>query len=81
MPFDRKKYLAQYPPAPWAVDQVIRFDREMMVEDICKHGCGHPNKIWMEKHPDSSSVHGCCGCCMTNEEYEKAFKKRRPNGK
>lgn len=52
--------------------QLIRTDRYMLVEDICKHGVGHPN-------PDSASfiakkigdtsiwVHGCDGCCRPDK--------------
>jgi len=65
--FNRKKYLADYPPADWAVDQVIRFDRGMMVEDICKHGVGHPNELWKKKHPKAFTRHGCCGCCGADD--------------
>ena len=61
--FDSKKYLAKYPPAEWAVDQVIRFDRGLMVEDVCIHQIGHPNKAWCKAHPEADTRHGCCGCC------------------
>lgn len=53
--------------------QLIRTDKYMLIEDICKHGVGHPN-------PDSASfiskkigytsiwVHGCDGCCQETKE-------------
>lgn len=52
-----------YHQPDWAVGQVIRYDRNGMVEDICIHGVGHPNQEWLRRNPDSSSVHGCDGCC------------------
>ena len=62
--FKRREYLKDYPPACWAVDQVIRFDRNMMVEDVCMHGVGHPNRVWLKKNgTDGDEIHGCCGCC------------------
>lgn len=68
----REEYLKKFPIATWARVQLIRWDRNDMVEDICEeHGVGHPNKTWMEskynKNEDGSykdsGVHGCCGCC------------------
>ena len=55
----------QYKKPVWAVDQIIRASG--LVEDICVHGVGHPNKEWLEGNdPDgkkSWAVHGCDGCC------------------
>jgi len=55
----------QYKKPVWAVDQIIRASG--LVEDICVHGVGHPNKEWLEENdPDgkkSWAVHGCDGCC------------------
>lgn len=63
----RDKYLAKYPKAKWAVEQIIRDDKGNLVEDVCEHGCGHPNRTWLELHdPDGKKamgIHGCCGCC------------------
>lgn len=60
-------YLSRYPKPDWAVDQIVRWDKGNLVEDICKHGVGHPNRTWMEKHdPDGEhgfGIHGCDGCC------------------
>lgn len=49
----------------WAVKQIVRRDRlDQCVEDICRHGVGHPNKQWLEKQNDTyAGVHGCDGCC------------------
>jgi hypothetical protein len=60
----------------WAISQNIRSDRGGLVEDICKHGVGHPNKEWMEKYgTEVDKVHccdGCCGCNLCNAlEHEK----------
>lgn len=54
----------------WAKSQLIRFDRNDMVEDLCiAHGCGHPNKEWLaeNKHDNSAGVHGCCMCCSLKD--------------
>lgn len=54
----------KYPKPDWASHQIIRGDRRKMIEDICKtHGVGHPNKQWMQEHPEENGIHGCCGCC------------------
>lgn len=59
----------------WAITQTIRHDRHNMVEDICKHGCGHPNMYWMAKnHKKDPGIHGCCGCCQS-EEKDQYFKE------
>ena len=58
--------LTKYKKPDWAVDQLIRDDRGGLVEDICKHGVGHPNKEWLKDHPEDDSTHGCCGCCNVN---------------
>ena len=58
---------AKYKKPKWAVKQIIRWDRNNLVEDICKHGVGHPNIIWLKEFdPDNSKmegIHGCDGCC------------------
>lgn len=68
----REEYLNQFPIAPWARMQLIRPDRNNMVEDVYEdHFIGHPNKTWMQskynKNKDGSykdhGIHGCCGCC------------------
>lgn len=55
-----------YPKPDWAVDQKVSGNG--LVEDICKHGIGHPNKDWLKIHDSNSdlcySIHGCCGCCI-----------------
>jgi len=57
--------MEKYPKANWAVQQIIRSDRyDKCVEDICKHGVGHPNKHWLAKQvAEHHGVHGCDGCC------------------
>lgn len=58
-----------YPAASWAVRQVLRASG--LVEDICKHGVGHPNRTWLRKHDPYGKkgfgVHGCDGCCHGRE--------------
>lgn len=55
----------KYKKPDWAVDQIVRASG--LVEDICEHGIGHPNKEWLEEHDPNDkfkwSVHGCDGCC------------------
>lgn len=54
-----------YEKPEWAIQQLMRLSG--LVEDVCKHGCGHPNKEWLEKHGQVRSfgwsIHGCDGCC------------------
>lgn len=53
-----------YKAPEWAIQQVIRSSG--LVEDICEHGVGHPNREWIEAHPDAPEwlqIHGCDGCC------------------
>ena len=47
----------------WAVQQIVRHDRNGMLEDVCKHGVGHPNRAWLEAHPRDGGIHGCDRCC------------------
>lgn len=64
--------MGQFKLPSWALYQTVRWDRNEMVEDICRdHGVGHPKKEWMSspsnKNKDGSikdsGIHGCCGCC------------------
>lgn len=53
----------------WAIDQIIREDRGGLVEDLCHHGIGHPNREWLAQHGNKNgcdSIHGCCHerCCQ-----------------
>lgn len=60
----RQKILIKkkWPPAQWAVQQIFRDNG--MIEDICEHGVGHPNRAWLEKYPSPhNGIHGCDGCC------------------
>ena len=65
--FESYYFLMQtkYKKPDWAVEQIIRDDRDGMVEDICEHGIGHPNLQWLKEHGNKKvdSVHGCDGCC------------------
>jgi hypothetical protein len=55
-----------YSKPDWAVEQVTRVSG--LVEDVCKHGVGHPNvECVKDIDPDGKrglSVHGCDGCCF-----------------
>lgn len=54
----------KYPKATWAIKQIVRSDRGGLVEDICRHGVGHPNLTWLSKQTNKyAGVHGCDGCC------------------
>lgn len=44
----------------WAIQIFPRMNG--LVEDICEHGIGHPNKFLSGEY--YYSVHGCDGCCM-----------------
>ena len=52
----------------WAVKQIKR-ERfgKVIVEDICEHGIGHPNRQWLisltEEERSYAGIHGCDGCC------------------
>lgn len=48
----------------WAEYQLTRSSG--LVEDVCEHGVGHPNKEWLAKHPhrQAMDIHGCDGCCI-----------------
>ena len=59
----------KYPQPAWAVNQIVR--ETGLVEDVCEHGVGHPNREWLRVHdPDGSKmlgVHGCDGCCWEDD--------------
>lgn len=58
-------YLCSFPMPKWAIKQIVRYDRNRLVEDICEHGVGHPNAAWLKKHGAlGDNVHGCDGCCF-----------------
>jgi len=59
-----KNIAIKYPKPAWAVHQATRA-LSGVVEDICKHGIGHPNEQWLiENDPDKIfRCHGCDGCC------------------
>lgn len=62
----------KYKKPDWAVNQIVRVSG--LVEDICEHGIGHPNKEWLEEHDSdnkkSFAVHGCDGCCFQDITYQ-----------
>ena len=69
----------QYKMPKWAVMQVLRDDKAFLVEDVCTHGCGHPNAEWIKQHAadDSSlSIHGCDGCCGVSLPKKDSILKR-----
>lgn len=46
----------------WAIQQITR--ETGLVEDVCEHGIGHPNQIWLKKFGrECDGIHGCDGCC------------------
>lgn len=55
----------EYKMPSWAIQQTKRSSG--LVEDICCHSIGHPNKEWLAEHdPDGKkgfALHGCDGCC------------------
>lgn len=53
----------KYTKPKWAVQQITRASG--LIEDICEHGVGHPNQVWLDEHPDEAhwGIHGCDGCC------------------
>ena len=55
-----------YPIPIWATHQIIRASG--LIEDVCIHGLGHPNKDFLRLYdPDGSKgygIHGCDGCCQ-----------------
>lgn len=72
--------MVEYKKPSWAVQQIRR--ETGLIEDVCKHGVGHPNTEWLKKNdPDGNygfSIHGCDGCC--SKEMKKAIKEAK-NGK
>lgn len=64
--------LELYPPAPWAKKRVVRVrGGTVVVEDICEHEIGHPNRSWLDSMSLSvrryEGIHGCDGCCKDGE--------------
>jgi hypothetical protein len=48
----------------WAVGYI---NRRWVVEDLCEHGIGHPNAVWLRGRPGWAGVHGCDGCCRPGD--------------
>lgn len=60
----------KWPTAKWAVNQIFRDNG--VVEDLCEHGVGHPNRAWLEKYPSPhNGIHGCDGCCQIEDEDDE----------
>lgn len=69
----------KFPKPSWAVRQLTRHDRHGMVEDICKHGVGHPNRAWMKQFSqaaEDAGIHGCDGCCNDKTRGESDLPSR-----
>ncbi len=59
----------KYKQPLWAVGLIYR--ENGVIEDVCKHGVGHPNQEWLDKvgFEHINGIHGCDGCC-SKEEHE-----------
>jgi len=59
-----------YHKPKWAVVQSYR--ETGLLEDICQHSIGHPNKEFLDEGGKFSAkhwrIHGCDGCCSKGEE-------------
>lgn len=71
--------MTEYKKPDWAIKQIRRMRGGVeIVEDICIHGVGHPNKEWLLSLPEErryyEGIHGCDGCCdpITEEDVRKA---------
>ena len=62
----------KYSKPDWADGQTTRMSG--LVEDTCSHGVGHPNREWLERHPDKPELgtHGCDGCCNKPDEVDNS---------
>ena len=45
----------------WAVQQIRR--EHGVIEDLCQHGVGHPNRDWLVGRDPVWREHGCDSCC------------------
>ena len=56
----------------WAIDQGIGDDYAL--EDVCKHGVGHPNREYLESLPEdereTAGIHTCDKCCSSKHTIE-----------
>ena len=73
-----------YKKPRWAIKQITR--ETGLIEDICKHGVGHPNIEWLKLHdPEGKlafSVHGCDGCCSKKRMRREILRnKPKPDRK
>jgi hypothetical protein len=57
--------MKHYKKPKWVVQQLYR--ESGLLEDVCKHGIGHPNADWLKENDPKGkkrfAVHGCDGCC------------------
>jgi hypothetical protein len=64
--------MSKYSKPKWAIQQVTKASG--LVEDICKHGIGHPNREWLKEHDPKGNygwgIHCCDGCCNINKVKE-----------
>ena len=60
-----------YKKPKWAVKQMVR--ESGLVEDICKHGVGHPNKDWLKKHDPNGKYK--FSQCQGSTKIEKTMLK------
>lgn len=69
----------KYKKPTWAVKQITR--ENGVVEDICKHGIGHPNLDWLNIYDKNGKhcygIHGCDGCCNENTHRKTSTKRIR----
>lgn len=64
------KDINRYPKPSWATHQVVRIGG--LVEDVCGHGIGHPNKAYLKEHDPYNfkqlGVHCCDSCCFEGDD-------------
>lgn len=53
----------KYKQPSWSKQLLYR--ENGVIEDICEHGVGHPNREWLDKvgFKHINGIHGCDGCC------------------
>lgn len=55
-------HMSKYEKPDWAIQQLQRSSG--LIEDVCKHGIGHPNKQSVKEMGDAWALHGCDRCCI-----------------
>lgn len=61
---EHSEHLCKLCTPSWAINTLLRYNG--LVEDVCKHGVGHPNKTLTDPK-NYYGVHGCCGCCFRSK--------------